>query len=281
MGWNRVLMVPHLVRLGARAPRDVSTRWDQYWAGVRTTGDGGDVLWDSSSPGEAQRYLDLLAAHADLRLPVVDIGCGNGRFTRALAGLFPHAVGVDLAAHAVTRAEEEAAGHARVEFRTGDMTLPAIGRTLSSALGPCNVFVRGVLHTLDVPGRKRLSANIRTLTRADGTVLAAETNYPGPLLGYLESLGAGARGLPRPLARAVSAGIPRPAPFGVDELDACFSPGIWDRVVVDDRAEITAVPMQRPGVPESIPALLAVLRPRGLMGSAQPDGRRGPAPVRP
>lgn len=94
MWWNRALLVPHLVRLGLRAPRDVSTRWDRYWAGVTATGDGGDVLWDSSSSDEAQRYLDLLGAHADPGLPVVDVGCGNGRFTRALAGRFPRAVGV-------------------------------------------------------------------------------------------------------------------------------------------------------------------------------------------
>ena len=41
--------------------------------------------------------LERMRAHLDLTLPVVDLGCGNGRQTRALASSFPLAIGVDLA----------------------------------------------------------------------------------------------------------------------------------------------------------------------------------------
>ena len=277
MGWgNRLLLVPHVVRLGIRAPRDVGSRWDRYWADVGATGDGGDVLWDSSDPAESQRYADLLVAEADLRLPVVDIGCGNGRFTRALAARFPRAIGLDLSAHAVERALQEGRDlpppPAPVDFRAEDMTADGAGRRLAAEFGRCNVFVRGVLHVLDPPARRRLAANIRALVGAEGTVLVAETNYPGPLLGYLESLGAGSRGVPHALARAISAGIPRPVPFGAAELEDCFPSGAWDRVLLDEKASITAVPMQRANVPESIPALVAVLRRRGVAGSTYVPG---------
>lgn len=262
MRWRRLLLVPHVIRLGWRAPRDGSASWDRYWAGVRSTGDGGDVLWDSSRGAEEPRYLDLLAAHADPARPVVDLGCGNGRFTRALAERFSRVIGVDLSPHAVARAADESTDHPSVDYRVADLTVEGTGERLAAELGPCHVFIRGVLHALDAPARRRLARNVAGLVGTAGTVLVVETNHPGSLLGYLESLGGGIRGLPHPLARAVTTGIPRPAPFGVRELDACFPAAQWDRVVLDDGARISTVPMARPEEPGSIPALLAVLRPR-------------------
>jgi SAM-dependent methyltransferase len=261
MWWRRMLLIPHIVRLGRRAPRATGAPWDRYWSEVEATGDGGDVLWDSDRPTEAQRYVDLLAAHADPARPVVDVGCGNGRFTRALAGRFPRTLGVDLSEHAVELARQES-GPDGPEYRAVDVTAPGSGARLAAELGPCTAFVRGVLHVLDAPDRARVAANLADLVGAGGVVLLAETNYPGPLLGYLESLGAGPRGLPRPLARAISTGIPRPSRFGRAELDAAFPGAGWDVLVVDDAARITTVPMTGTGTPGSVPGFLALLRRR-------------------
>lgn len=259
MRWSRALLVPHIIRLARRAPRDVATRWDRYWADVRSTGDGGDVLWDSSRTDEGRRYLDLLVAHADPGLPVVDIGCGNGRFTRVLATRFPRALGVDLSPHAIARAREEAGGAAGVEFRVVDM----LGPGAADLPGPCNVFVRGVLHVLSPPARRALAAAIGDLVGTRGTALLVETNYDGPMLGYLESLGAGPRGMPGPLARAIASGLPGPSRFGDAELDSCFPPARWERVLVDGSSRITTALLGRAGAPATIPAHVAVLRLRG------------------
>jgi len=261
MRWTRALLIPHVVRLSRHAPRDVSTRWDRYWADVRDTGDDGDVLWDSSSSDEAQRYLDLLSTHADPDLPIVDIGCGNGRFTRILAPRFPRAVGVDLSPHAVTRARQETVPTPGLDFRVTDMTTPGTGAQLAGELGECNVFVRGVLHVMPAPERRTLATNIHDLVGMRGTVLIAETNYPGPLLGYLENLGAGPTGLPHPLARAISAGLPRPSPFGDAELGESFPAETWDRVLTDHRVRIATVPLHRRATTDTIPGHLAILRP--------------------
>lgn len=263
MRWSRALLLLHVIRLARRAPRDRSSRWDRYWAEVRDTGDNGDVLWDASGAGEAQRYLDLLAEHADPALPVVDIGCGNGRLTRRLADRFGHAVGVDLSPHAVARAVRETPpGHGRAEFRCADMTEPGAGARLAAELGECTVFVRGVLHVMPAVARRALAATVRDLVGDRGVVLVAETNHPGPLLGYLENLGAGPRGLPGPLARAISAGLPRPGPCGDAEIDDAFPPARWVRLHTDAEARIVTALVGPGGTAGTIAGHVAVLRPR-------------------
>ena len=203
--WKRIVIAAHVLRLRRRAPREVGGRWEHFWAGVRATGDGGDVLWDASDPAEAARYLDLFAEHADPALPVVDVGCGNGRFTRALAGRYPEVVGVDLSPAAVALATAESAGTPGVRFRALDMTAPNAGHILRDDVGgDANVFVRGVLHILEAPVRRRMADNIGTLVGARGRVLIGETNHRGHPLHYLGSGSARARAGSRPHSPAPS-----------------------------------------------------------------------------
>lgn len=273
MRLRRALLVPQIIRLAARAPREVDTRWDRYWAAVEHTGDGGDVLWDASTSGEAERYLDLLASHADPALPVVDVGCGNGRFTRALATRFRPAIGIDAAAHAVLRARAESGPGPdpqapSAQFRVADMTADGAGRALRAELGPCNAFVRGVLHVLPPEMRRRLAANLAELLDGSAaTLLVAETNHPGSLLAYLENLGARPSGFPGALARAITAGLPRPSPFGARELVDTFPRDRWEHVLTDHDARIATVPVHRDSAAGSIPGIVAVLRLRGGAGS--------------
>jgi SAM-dependent methyltransferase len=261
MRLRRVLLVPQIIRLARRAPRDVDTRWDRYWAAVERTGDDGDVLWDASTSSEADHYLDLLGTHADPALPALDVGCGNGRFTRVLAQCFRPAIGVDASPHAVARARAESGSQPNVEFRVADMTAGGTGRALRSELGPCNVLVRGVLHVLAPAERRRLAANLAELLDSPGAaLLVAETNHPGSLLAYLEDLGARPTGFPRALGRAITAGLPRPSPFGVAELADTFPEDLWDRVHTDRDARIATVPAH--GGAGSVPGVVAVLRRR-------------------
>lgn len=115
-------MIPKLIRLSRSAPKDRHKAWDRYWAGITSTGPGGEVLWDSGSNHEFQGYQDSLLRYLDPALPVVDTGCGHGSFTRALAGIFPQVIGVDVSPHAVARARAESAGIANAAFEARDMT---------------------------------------------------------------------------------------------------------------------------------------------------------------
>lgn len=269
MSWKKLLIVPSVIRLGRQVPKDASSRWDRYWAGVEATGSHGDVLWDAEGHEEGTRYLDELRSHADPSLAVVDAGCGNGRLTRMLAAEFPSAVGIDLAPHAISRAQEESRGIDNISFRAMDLTTPGVGRRLVTELGEVNVLVRGVFHTLGRAGGTAMAANLREMLGGGGTLLLAETNFLGDGLAYLEYLGATLTQMPPTLARAVAAGIPAPAPFGGPQLAQCFPAEQW-QVLLSAVASIATVPMRGPDVPEKIPGFLAVLRTRGLDATTHP-----------
>jgi hypothetical protein len=144
------------------------------------------------------------------------------------------------------------------------MTAPNAGHILRDDVGgDANVFVRGVLHILEAPVRRRLADNIGTLVGARGRVLIGETNHRGHPLHYLERLGAGPRGLPSALARAISTGIPPPSAFGDAELEACFPLPDWRRLVVDADAAITTIPLSTPQTNDTIPGYVAVLAKEG------------------
>ena len=105
--------------------------WESFWR--ETPDEPGAAIWDSPPELTAKPHLDLLRPHADVTLPVVDLGCGNGTQTRYLAGHFPRAVGVDLAPAAVEHARR-ADPEGTADFRCLDATDPAAIRALHDEL---------------------------------------------------------------------------------------------------------------------------------------------------
>ncbi|WP_437291083.1 methyltransferase domain-containing protein [Sorangium sp. So ce406] len=290
--WRRALLVPTLVRAGLRAFRARGGAWDRYWRGIRQTGAGGEVLWDGDSAEERGWIVGLARRAMDSGLPLVDVGCGNGRYTRALAPWFTAAVGVDVSAEAVAHAEREtraelealhrtsaapAPGEAgaapggpsappRLSFRVLDMTEAGAGARLGAEVGTANVFVRGLFHTLDAAQRDRLAESCQALVGERGTLLLVETDFPGSALAYLEFLGARGGDYPTPLLRCLEAGLPPPARFGARELALRFPGASWEHVEAGS-AELRSAAM-RPGQTSTrIPAFYAVLRARPGRGS--------------
>lgn len=253
---EQLQMLPEIARLAVRTPRDSTKAWEGYWSRVRATGSAGEVLWDTEIGVEADQYSTPITAFMDTSLPVVDVGCGNGRWTRWLTGHFPSAMGVDVSASAVRRAGQEWPDVPGLTFRTVDLTAPGAGRLLHGELDDVNVFVRGVFHVLRPRERAALAANLQHLVGARGRVLLSETNVPGTTLSYLQSLGAKPGAIPLPLRHAIG-GIPAPGHFGAAERRRAFPDSVWT-VLDDGAATIEAVPMAGRRT-TSIPAYVAML----------------------
>lgn len=262
---RKYLLIPRLIRLSSSAPKDPLTAWDQYWGSIRSTGAAGDVLWDSGSAHELNSYLPHLQL-LDPTIPIVDVGCGNGSFTRLLAHHFPHALGLDYSANAVDRARQEAAGITTASFAVCDMTAPDAAQTVGKALeaagwtGNANVFIRGVLHVLDRNGQAALAANLLPVVGARGGVFLAETNFPGTPVDYVSHLGATRKSIPAPLEGAIR-GLPMPGRFGATQRAKAFPTADWS-LVRDGSASIETRPLSNPTSPDLIPGYYALLRAR-------------------
>ena len=258
MTWRRYLLLPRLISYGLVAPRSQALAWERFWSGVGRVGPDGDVLWDAGEPAEFAQTADRLRRHADLGLPMVDLGCGSGRQARELTGLAPRVVGVDGSAAAIAHAASAGARPGLV-FRVADLAEPGLGQRLVEELGPANVHIRGVLHVLDRAGRVAVAANVAALLGARGTVYLCETNPDGDPLANLYAQGARPMGLPDRLRRLVAAGIRAPRHFGPAELAETFPAPAW-QVLDSGPTDIWVVPMRPGGPPERLSGFWAALR---------------------
>ncbi|MEU5704375.1 class I SAM-dependent methyltransferase [Streptomyces aurantiacus] len=166
--------------------------WDAFWSSLPA--EPGAALWDSAPRLTAARHLPLLRDHADLSLPLVDVGCGSGRQTQWLARHFPQVVGVDIAEAAV---ELAAASHGapNVTYRRADLLDEDTVTALRAEFGDVNVYMRGVLHQLAPDDRTRMLRNIRLLLGGAGVLFTQElTERTG---WYIAELLAGGEQLPK------------------------------------------------------------------------------------
>jgi SAM-dependent methyltransferase len=264
MSWKKFLLIPQLAWYGIRAPRDQKQAWDRYWGGIRQTGFEGDVLWDAASEAERKELLDRALAHLDRALPAVDIGCGNGRYTRALAAHFPKVLGVDVSPQAVARAQRESeGGPSNVEYRVADVSEPGTMRSLHGELGDVNLFVRGVLHVLDPKRREAAIAGFAEALGARGTLFLAETNIGNDPLEHLVHQGATPTSMPAPLRRCIEAGIRPPSHFGEPEVKSHFPDARW-KMLVHGKMTLHGIPLTTATEIEPIPAYFAVVQPRAV-----------------
>ena len=262
MSWRKYLLVPKLMWHGLRARADDATAWERYWGGIQRTGAEGEVLWDAGSQSEITRSLERLLPRMDSSLPIVDVGCGNGRHTRVLAAHFPKAHGIDLSSQAIEKARQESRGVANVSFDVSDLSVPGAGKRLAAELGDMNVYVRGVLHIVEHRRRLAMVRNLRDMLGARGTLYLLETAHEGSPLDYMTSLGATPSWIPGPMRRLIEAGIRAPQSFGELRFRRYFPEAEWEPLA-SGSAVLHGVPMRTQSELEQIPAFFAIVRRRG------------------
>ena len=192
-----------------------------------------DALYAADDPppweiGRPQPALLALVRRSVLADPVLDVGCGTGVLALAVARSGHRVVGVDAAAHAISRARERAAGAildppGEVRFEVADAR--RLGRL---DLRPRTVLDSGLLHSLDDAGRAAYVTGLEAICPADALVAV--------------------------LAMSVDAGLG----WGTtdDRLRAAFEGPTWSATVVSD-AEIVA---RTAGEELHLPALLLTTR---------------------
>ena len=262
MSFKKYLLLPQLLSYAVRAPRDPAKAWDRFWSGVRRTGPSGDVLWDPEDPREFEEVQKHVGAFFAPDLPVLDIGCGNGRFTRMLAAHFPKVVGVDVSSHAVEKAREESRGIENLSFHVADVSVPYALRWLTDELGEANVFLRGVLHVLDPKRRAVAIENIRAALGPRGVFYLSESSIDGDPLDHLVLQGATPTYLPEPVRRVIAAGVRPPSHFGAAEVREYFPGAVWE-ILSSGPTVMYTLPLRTRDEIEALPSYFALVRRRG------------------
>jgi SAM-dependent methyltransferase len=126
----------------------------------------------------AENSAAYLLPHLKPHMRILDVGCGPGTITAGLAGYVPdgRVTGIDSARAVVEQAREQAAGHANVEFTTGDVyALDYPDDTF------CVTHAHQVLQHLSDP--VRALREMRRVTKPGGFVAVRDADY-GAMVWY-------------------------------------------------------------------------------------------------
>lgn len=243
-------------RLTGSATSNYKGQWESYWSSVKNTGEKGEVLWDSEYEAQMAQALAELRTHADFTMPIVDLGCGNGRRSVWLARHFKRVISVDVSQAAVTLAKQTCAGIENIDFEVLDITDDEAVRAFAECHGEVNIHTRGVLHLIKEQHRPRMTANLSLLLGQRGVLYFHETD--GTALEYfLSKPGNSPSGLPAGMHKVIEHGI-LPSGFGSDAHKRWFSPAKWETLSASITT-LTTVPFVD-GEAGHVPSFYAVVR---------------------
>lgn len=142
---------------------------------ARYTLDEGPQAWNHNA-----HYHDFLLARLPARREkALDIGCGTGVFTRALAPLFDRVEGVDLSVQSVRLARQRSCGRANVTYTQGDF----MATEYHEGRYDCLVSI-ATLHHLPLDAAL---AKMNRLLRPGGVLLVLDLYREATLLDYAVS----------------------------------------------------------------------------------------------
>ncbi len=148
-----------------------ATSWESFWGS--TTGTVGEVFWDADPIHASRQDLALFQDYFDPRLPVIDLGCGNGTQTRYLANHFYRMIGTEIAPAAVQLAERTN-GAPNITYRLLDVLRPGDARALHREIGDANIYMRAVVHQLSPSDHATAVQSIERLLGKKGILYLVE-----------------------------------------------------------------------------------------------------------
>ncbi len=212
-----------------RARDDYEGQWESYWSSVDKdkTGQDGEVLWDSQDFAEFEKTFPHFDHLADKSLPMLDLGCGNGSWSRFLAVRYERVIGVDISSAAIEIAREQAKELDNVEFQVGNLVDPEVAKSLHEQYGELNIFMRTVFHLIRNSDRPVFMRNLEMLLGENGVLHQVETD--GRVLEYMLDRpdNKTPTGLPSPMHKVIEHGI-LPHGFGASDQQRWFTPDRWE-----------------------------------------------------
>lgn len=128
--------------------------WGKFWADFSTI--DGTHSWDVDPSWVEHAHIQLFGSVLDRSLPVIDVGCGDGEQTVAIAQHFDSVVGIDVSPQALERAREDH-GDSRIQYEQLDLLRPEQAAALHERIGDASLYVRTVLHAFS-PSELKLAA---------------------------------------------------------------------------------------------------------------------------
>lgn len=152
-------------------PTAYGALWEKYWNDLPAG--FGQAFWDASPDKSAAIHLPLFEQYFDPKLPLVDLGCGNGTQSPFLAQHYPSVTGVDISASAIEQAKAENPAP-KVDYEVLDVLDAAQVNALRERIGPANVYMRAVIHQLSPTDRLICAENLAQLAGPTGAVFDQE-----------------------------------------------------------------------------------------------------------
>ncbi len=247
------------LRLKNGDPREYDRHWEKFWKTVDKTGQDGHVVWDARVEIAAAEDLPRFQPYMDRTVPILDLGCGNGRQSRYLAKYFDKVIGADIAPSAIELARQETKEEKNVVYRVLDATHPEQAEAFHAEFGDMNVYVRTVMHVIQKVDRPRFVESLRVLAGERGVVYQIELTSKA--LGALRSLPVKGRfGLPPLVERVVEHGA---VPVGFDgrERAELFPDAGWELLREEPDVPVKTIPMVH-GKEATLPGTYLIVRNR-------------------
>lgn len=246
-------------RLKSGSPRDYFGQWDSYWKTIQKTGRGGEVLWDNVPERASAEDLRRFKAQMNPNLPLIDLGCGNGRQSRFLARHFKKIVGVDVSPAAIDLARQETTEEKNVEYRVLNAAHPEEARALHDEFGDMNVYVRTVMHVVQKADRDNFVESLRILMGEKGRLYQIELALGA--LSYFKTLpGDSPSGLPRLVHNVIRHGV-QPIGFTAEDRQRYYPDSDWDILSEGEEVTINTVPLSH-GEEGHVPAYYLIAQPK-------------------
>jgi SAM-dependent methyltransferase len=247
------------LRLKNGNPREYDRHWENFWKTVDRTGADGEVAWDAAPHLAVAEDLPRFLPFMDRSVPIVDLGCGNGRQSRYLAKYFDRVIGVDVAPSAIELARKETVEEKNVEYRVLDAIHPEQAEAFHAEFGDVNVYIRTVLHVIQKVDRPKFAQSLKTMLGERGVLY--QTELTSKAFNHLRSLPVkGKMGLPPLVERVVEHG-PIPVGFDAVEREALFPESSWEVLKEEEGVTVKTIPMVL-GKEATLPGNYLILRNR-------------------